>query len=91
MFTGVDVELMETKLLTQIAEACGLMGKARKWIAADMFARPDLVHKIMGDMDVRLVMHAHGLVKQVKPGNSTLIWKRSPTTSRKRWRLLVAI
>lgn len=65
MFCMADVKLMETKLLPKITEACGFMDKARKWIGTDVFARPGPLHKIMGDMDVRLVMHVHGFAKKV--------------------------
>ena len=66
MFAGADVKLMETKLNPQIMEATGLMDKARAWLGSDTQSRPALTQKLIGDMDVRLVMHAHGFAKKVK-------------------------
>ena len=57
---------METKLNPQIIEACKLMEKARTWLGSDLHSMPALPHRIMGDMDVRLVMHVHGFTKKVK-------------------------
>ena len=66
LFTGADIKLMETKLNPAIMEACKLMEKARTWLGSDLHSMPALTHRIMGDMDVRLVMHVHGFTKKVK-------------------------
>ena len=63
MFTNADVKLMETSLTPQILEACNLMEKARAWLGPDLEAMPALTQKLVGDMDVRLVMHVHGFAK----------------------------
>ena len=60
MFTSIDVKAMETTLNPQIMEACKLMDQARAWLGSDMCNLPALTQRIMGDMDVRLVMHVHG-------------------------------
>ena len=44
--------------MPQIMEATAIMEKARSWFADDL--------KIMGNMDVRLVMHIHGFAKKVE-------------------------
>ena len=64
MFTNADVKLMETRLNPQIMEACKLMDKARAWLGSDLHTMPALTHRIMGDMDVRLVMHVHGFANK---------------------------
>ena len=66
MFTNADIKLMETKLNPQIMEACKLMEQARAWFGSDMRSMPALTLRILGDMDVRLVMHVHGFAKKVK-------------------------
>ena len=66
MFTIADVKLMEGKLNQQIMEAVTLMEQARAWLGSDIQSRPALTQKLMGDMDVRLVMHVHGFAKRVK-------------------------
>ena len=66
MFTGADTKLMETKLMPQIKEATALMDKARAWFGSDMCSMPALTQRIMGDLDVRLVMHVHGFAEKVK-------------------------
>ena len=63
MFTSAHVKQMETSLLPQITEACKIMDKAREWLGPDLLRRPYLAHKLMGDMDDRLVMHVHGFEK----------------------------
>ena len=64
MFTSADVKLMETKLMPQILEAVALMNKARAWFGADMVLQPALTAKLIGEMDVRFVMHVHGFAKK---------------------------
>ena len=64
MFTSADVKLMETKLLPQITESCKLMEKARAWLGSDLQSLPALTQKLMGDMDVRRVMHVHGFAQE---------------------------
>ena len=66
MFTSADVKNMETRLNPQIMEACKLMDMARAWLGSDLQTMPALTQRIMGDMDVRLVMHVHGFAKKVK-------------------------
>ena len=65
MFTSADVKQMETSLLPQITAACQIMDKAKAWLGPGaMQALPALTQKLMGDMDVRLVMHVHGFAKR---------------------------
>ena len=64
MFTNADVKLMETRLNPQIMEAAGLMDKPRAWLGDDIHSQPALTQKLMGDMDVRLVMHIQRSAKQ---------------------------
>ena len=66
MFTSADVNIIETKLNPQIVEACTLMDQARAWPGSNIHSMPALTHRIMGDMDVRFVMHVHGFAKKVK-------------------------
>ena len=66
MFTSSDVKNMETRLNPQIMEACKLMDMARAWLGSDLQTMPALTQRIMGDMDVRLVLHVHGFAKKVK-------------------------
>ena len=60
MFTANDVKQMETILNPQVMEACKLMAMARVWLGSDLLSMPALKQKIMGDMEVRLVMHVLG-------------------------------
>ena len=64
MFTGADIKLMEVKLMPQILQAATLMEKARAWLGTDMQIHPAVTQKLIGNMDIRLVMHAHGLGKK---------------------------
>ena len=64
MFTANDVKQMENRLNPQIMEACKLLDKARAWFESDMQSQPALTQRLMGDMDVRLVMHVHGFAKK---------------------------
>ena len=66
MFTFADVKQMETKLMPQIMAATAMMEKARAWFGSDMECQVALTAKILGDMDVRLVMHIHGFAKKIK-------------------------
>ena len=65
MFSSTDVKAMETKM-SEILKATALMEKAREWLGPAMQAVPALSQKLIGDMDVRLVMHVHGFAKKVK-------------------------
>ena len=91
MFHRATVASMGTTLMPQIMEACKLMNQARAWLGSDLLSMPAQMQRIVGDMEVRLVMHVHGFAKRVKPGSSTLTWKRSPANSRKMCKMLVAI
>ena len=66
MFTSADVKLMVGRLNPQIMEATSIMDKARAWLGSDLQALPALTQKMMGDTEVRLVMHVHGFAKRVK-------------------------
>ena len=66
MFTAADVKLMETRLNPEIMAASALMDKARQWLGPDLQSLPALTQKLMGDMEVRLVMHVHGFAKRVQ-------------------------
>ena len=91
MLTTADMKLMDTRLKPNIMDACQIMGRSRARLGSDMRIMPAMQQRIMGDLDVRLLMHVHGFEKQVKPENSTTIWKRSPGNSRNICRMRVAI
>ena len=57
---------METKLLSQILEATTIVETAREWLRMDMDKQPVMTSRILGDMEVRLVMHLHRFAKKVK-------------------------
>ena len=63
-FTGADVKNMGSRFYPEIVEACQLMQKARKWFGPNLLTRPAVEQKLIGDMDVRLVMHVHGFAKK---------------------------
>ena len=56
----------ETESANLILEACQIMDKARAWFGSDLHSLPALTQKLMGDMDVRRVMHVLGFNKKVK-------------------------
>ena len=66
MFTGADVGLMEGNMKSQIIVATALMEQARQWVGSDIQKLPVLTQRLLGDMDVRLVMHVHGFAKRVR-------------------------
>ena len=66
MFTGADIKLMETTLQPKIKEATELMGKARAWYELDVQSHPAVAQRIIGDLEVRLVMQVTGLSKTIK-------------------------
>ena len=57
---------METKLLSQILEATTIVETAREWFHMDMDKQPVMTSRILGDMEVRLVIHLHRFAKKVK-------------------------
>ena len=57
---------METKDMSQIMAATAIMEKARAWFADDLQNMEAIAQKLLGNMDVRLVMHIHGFAKKVK-------------------------
>ena len=65
MLTSVDIKAME-KLMPKIVEAAGIMEKARAWLGADLENVPAVTQKLVGDLDVKLVMFVHDFQKRVK-------------------------
>ena len=63
MFSSADVKLMEGKLDPQIVEACTYMAQARAWLGSNLDSLP-AAQRIMGDREVRCVMHVHGFAKK---------------------------
>ena len=66
LFTSSDTIYMETKLMPQILEATGIVDKARSWLDTDKENHTIVTANLLGDMEVRLVMHVHGFAKRVK-------------------------
>ena len=65
LFCGADIKLMETKLQEKIKKAIDLMDKAREWFGADIDSQPAVTAKLIGQLDVRLVMFVHGFKTRV--------------------------
>ena len=61
-----DVKNMESIFYPQIMEARQLMEKARKLLGPNLLAQPAVAQKLIRDMDVRLVMHVHGLATKIR-------------------------
>ena len=66
MFTKNDIKNMESHLLPDILKAIGILEKVRDWFHMDMVKEPVMTSRILGDMEVRLVMHVHRFAKKVK-------------------------
>ena len=64
MFTSTDIKNMETTKLPEIMAAIQLVDKAREWVHRDI--NNAWVVTLIGEMEVRLVMHVHGIAKKVK-------------------------
>ena len=93
MFTAADVKLMETRLNPEIMAASALMDKARQWLGPDLQSLPALTQKLMGDMDVRLVLHIHGFTKKSKNPETVSVDRSDRPTIRERgagcwWRFI---
>ena len=52
--------------MPKIVEAADIMEKARTWFGTDIFINPAKAQKLLGDLDVKLVMFVHGFQKRVK-------------------------
>ena len=52
--------------MPQILEATGIVDKARSWLDTDKENHTIVTANLLGDMEVRLVMHVHGFAKRVK-------------------------
>ena len=64
MFTSSELQAMSDKLLPQVEAAHMYMSQAHVWLQSDITI-PE-VAKLLGDMDVNMIMHTHGLAKKVK-------------------------
>ena len=54
----------------QIMEAVEIMDKARAWLGTDLQMLPALTQKMLGDMEVTLVMYVQGFLKRAKSRNN---------------------
>ena len=52
--------------MPKILEAVAIMQQARTWFGNDIFTNPAKVQKLLGGLDVKLVMFVHGFQKRVK-------------------------
>ena len=66
MFSSTEVKLMETKLLSQIGQANAFLQKARDWFEKDKLEKMALVAKLLGTMQVRMVMLVHSFQNKFK-------------------------
>ena len=66
MFTSTDVKQMGGKLNDQIMVAVTLMEQAKTWLGSDLQTMPAVTQKMLGNMEVTMVMHVHGFLKRVK-------------------------
>ena len=59
LLTGADVHAIAEKHKKACIEATKLIRQARRWTASAGMSEGDII-KVMGDMQVRMVMHIHG-------------------------------
>ena len=72
MFCGQEIKAIETKLLPNMQEATAAMDKARQWFGTDMFSQPAVTTKLLGTLDVRLVLFVHGIKINTRVSHSSI-------------------
>ena len=72
MFNSTIVKEMASSKATKVADACACDDKARKWFGTDLTNHPAFTAKVLGNFEVRLVMHVHGFIVKSRPVFKTL-------------------
>ena len=67
MFNSAIVKEMGTSKSTKVAAACVCDDKAREWFGTDLTKNPAFSAKVLGNMEVRLVMFVHNFLVPSRP------------------------